>query len=125
VSPTGCLTWALVIVVVSFCSGYQLAGYLEAEKAERAATALQAAREALAASRGDATAAHEFAARLLTEAVLVRSEREAPEPERGAVELTVTALWRPASDQRQQWGTELQHMTRQTLDRPEMVRAHS
>ena len=92
---------ALVIVVVAFCSGYQLAGYLEADKADRAAAALRRAREAYAASRADASAAREFSARLLTEAVAARSERETAEAQRGIVDITVTAVWRPASDGQQ------------------------
>jgi hypothetical protein len=79
VSPAVLFTWALVIVVVSFCSGYQLAGYLEADKAERAAAALRCAREAWAVSRADAYTAREFSARLLANAVAARREREAAE----------------------------------------------
>jgi hypothetical protein len=124
-SPAVLLTWALVIVVVSFCSGYQLAGYLEADKAERAAAALRCAREAYAAARADASAAREFSARLLAEAVAARSERETAEAQCGLVELTVTALCRPASDGQQERGTEPQQITRRAQDRPETALGRS
>ena len=125
VSPAVLLSWALVIVVVSFCSGYQLAGYLEADKAERAAAALQCAREAFAASRADASTAREFAARLLAEAVAARRDRETAEAHCGLVELTVTALCRPASDGQQRRETEPTPVARQAQDRPETVLGRS
>ena len=124
-SPAGCLTWALVIVVVSFCSGYQLAGYLEADKAERAAAALRSAREAFAAARADAYAARELSAQLLAEAVAARRDREAAEAQCGLVELTVTALWRPGSDGQHGRGTEPTPMARQAQDRPETALGRS
>ena len=124
-TPTGCLTWALVIVVVSFCSGYQLAGYLEADKTERAAAALRCAQEALAASRAEAYTAREFSARLLAEAVAARRDREAAEAQCGLVDITVSALWRPASDRQQRRGAEPTPMACQAQDRPETALGRS
>jgi hypothetical protein len=122
VSPAVLLTWALVIVVVSFCSGYQLAGYLEADKAQRAATALQRAREANAASRADASAAREFSARLLAEAVAARRDRDTAEAQRGLIDITVTGLCRPAPDGQQ--GREAEP-TQMALDRPDTALGRS
>jgi hypothetical protein len=124
-SPAVLLTWALVIVVVSFCSGYQLAGYLEADSAERAAAALRCAREAYAASRADADTAREFSAWLLAEAVATRRERETAEAPCGLVELTVTALCRPAPNGQHGRGTEPKQMTRQAQDRPQTALGRS
>jgi hypothetical protein len=125
VSPTGWLMWALVIVVVSFCSGYQLAGYLEADRAERAAAALRCAREAYAASRADAYAAREFSARLHAEAVAARRDRETAEAPCGLIEVTVTTLCGPVSDGQHGRGTEPNQIARQPQDRPETALGRS